>query len=117
MVAGRYFLVPLRRGYTLRRAPEGREAGDVPILNDAQLSDALPYIRDAPATAGTLELIVARPSVGERSLLAEGVVDLSCRPHRRLMVKARRAPAFDAARSPTAAHCHQLAVFPSHRRR
>jgi hypothetical protein len=48
----------------------------VPILNDAQLSDALPYIRDAPATAGTLELIVARPSVGERSLLAEGAVDL-----------------------------------------
>jgi hypothetical protein len=48
----------------------------VPILNDAQLADALPYLRDAPATAGTLELIVARPSVGERTLLAEGVVDL-----------------------------------------
>jgi hypothetical protein len=48
----------------------------VPILNDAQLADALPYLRDAPPTAGTLELIVARPSVGERTLLTEGTVDL-----------------------------------------
>jgi hypothetical protein len=48
----------------------------VPILNDTQLADALPYIREAPVTAGTLELIVARPSVGERTLLAEGAVDL-----------------------------------------
>jgi hypothetical protein len=55
---------------------KGCQAGGVPILSDAQLADALPYIRDAPATAGTLELIVARPSVGERTLLAEGVVDL-----------------------------------------
>jgi hypothetical protein len=48
----------------------------VPILNDAQLADALPYLRKSPATAGTLELIVARPSVGGRELLLEGVVDL-----------------------------------------
>ena len=48
----------------------------MPILNDAQLADALPYIRKAPTTAGTVELIVARPSVDERRLLAEGVVDL-----------------------------------------
>ena len=48
----------------------------MPILNDAQLVAALTHIRDAPATEGTLELIVARPSVDERALLDEGMLDL-----------------------------------------
>jgi hypothetical protein len=49
----------------------------VPILTEAELEAALPDIRKSPATRGTLELIVARPSVGERALLDEGVLDLT----------------------------------------
>ena len=37
-----------------------------------QLVAGLADVRLAPATAGTLELIVARPSAGERTVLAAG---------------------------------------------
>ncbi|HXW82689.1 MAG TPA: MOSC domain-containing protein [Acidimicrobiales bacterium] len=50
---------------------------DVPILTEAQLEAALPDIRNSPATGGTLDLIVARPSVDERALLDEGQLDLA----------------------------------------
>ena len=60
----------------LRPGPRRREANCVPILTEAQLAAALAHIRDAPATGGTLELIVARPSVDERALLDHGVLDL-----------------------------------------
>jgi hypothetical protein len=53
-----------------------RETVVVPILTEAQLEAALPDIRESPATTGTLELIVARPSVDERALLDEGELDL-----------------------------------------
>ena len=49
----------------------------MPILTDAQLEAALPDIRDSPATGGTLELIVARPSVDRRALLQDGELDLA----------------------------------------
>jgi hypothetical protein len=49
----------------------------MPILTGAQLEAALPAIRDSPATAGTLELIVARPSVGKRTMLEDGELDLA----------------------------------------
>lgn len=48
----------------------------MPILNDTELADALPHLRAAPATAGTLELIVARPAENQRRLLTEGELDL-----------------------------------------
>jgi hypothetical protein len=60
----------------MRPGPRRREARAVPILTEPQLAAALAHIRDAPATGGTLELIVARPSVDERALLDHGVLDL-----------------------------------------
>jgi MOSC domain-containing protein YiiM len=33
------------------------------------------HLRDAPAAVGTLELVVRRPAVDEREILAEGVLD------------------------------------------
>jgi len=49
----------------------------VPILTDTQLLAGLADVRDAPATRGTLELIVARPSEGQREVLDEGQLDLT----------------------------------------
>ena len=49
----------------------------MPILADTQLLAGLAHIRHAPATRGTLELIVARPSVGEREVIDEGLLDLA----------------------------------------
>jgi len=42
-----------------------------------QLEAGLDHIRQAPKDRGTLELIVRRPSVGAREVLAEGELDLS----------------------------------------
>jgi hypothetical protein len=47
----------------------------VPILTESQFEAALPDIRNSPATGGTLELIVARPSVDERAVLEQGELD------------------------------------------
>src|SRR3954452_12263671 len=41
-----------------------------------QLQAGLPHVRHSPADLGSLDLIVARPAVNERSLLAEGTLDL-----------------------------------------
>src|SRR5689334_12215553 len=41
-----------------------------------QLQAGLAHIREAPADAGTLEMIVARPAVDERVLLASGELDV-----------------------------------------
>lgn len=41
----------------------------------AELEAFLPVLRDAPRDVGTLELLVARPAVGERVVLPEGVLD------------------------------------------
>ena len=49
----------------------------MPILTEAQLEAALPEIRDSSATRGTLQLIVARPYVGQRALLDEGELDVA----------------------------------------
>ena len=46
----------------------------VPITT-AELQAQLDWIRAAPADAGRLELIVRRPGVDEREVLAEGVLD------------------------------------------
>jgi MOSC domain-containing protein YiiM len=43
----------------------------------AQLEAALDHIRAAPRDAGTIELIVRRPSKGERQLLDEAELDLT----------------------------------------
>jgi hypothetical protein len=37
-----------------------------------ELSAGLPWIREAPADAGTLEMIVRRPALDEREVMAEG---------------------------------------------
>lgn len=41
-----------------------------------ELVASLDAIRASPATEGTVELVVRRPAVGEREVLAEGVLDL-----------------------------------------
>lgn len=41
-----------------------------------ELQAGLAHIREAPADAGTLEMIVARPAVDERVLLASGELDV-----------------------------------------
>ncbi len=43
-----------------------------------ELEAALDWVRSSPADGGALTLIVARPSVGERELLAVGVLDPGC---------------------------------------
>jgi MOSC domain-containing protein YiiM len=40
-----------------------------------ELDGSLEVVRDAPADHGTVALIVRRPAVGEREILAEGVLD------------------------------------------
>jgi hypothetical protein len=41
-----------------------------------QLEAALPHILDSPSKVGTVELVVRRPSEGEREILDEGTLDL-----------------------------------------
>jgi MOSC domain-containing protein YiiM len=43
----------------------------------AVLEAGLEHIRASPADNGTLEMIVRRPEVGEREMLAEGLLDLT----------------------------------------
>jgi hypothetical protein len=49
---------------------------DVDLLDTAALESGLDVIRAAPADHGTLELIVARPAVGQRTVLDAAVLDL-----------------------------------------
>lgn len=42
----------------------------------AQLQAGVPHIRQSPTDVGSLELIVARPAVNERHVLAEATLDL-----------------------------------------
>jgi len=49
------------------------------VLKDVELTrleESLDHIRDSPADAGTLELIVSRPAVDERVVLTEARLDL-----------------------------------------
>jgi MOSC domain-containing protein YiiM len=50
---------------------------DVKHLTMTELEAGLPEVSQSPADAGRLELIVRRPGVGEREVLAEGQLDLS----------------------------------------
>jgi hypothetical protein len=43
----------------------------------AEIAAGMPHVRSAPREVGTLELVVARPAVGARTLLAEGRLDLA----------------------------------------
>jgi MOSC domain-containing protein YiiM len=54
------------------RAPTGARPAE---LDTAALEAGLPSIREAPRDAGTLELIVRRPAVEEREVLAEAQLD------------------------------------------
>ena len=45
-------------------------------VSAAEFEAGLPEILRAPATEGTVELIVRRPTEGEREILEEGVLDL-----------------------------------------
>lgn len=47
------------------------------MLNQQQLESGIPHIQESPLTEGTVELIVCRPSVGERQELVEGELDLT----------------------------------------
>ncbi|MGB7817385.1 MAG: hypothetical protein WBL35_01445 [Ornithinibacter sp.] len=47
-----------------------------PARTTAELEDFLGTLRQAPRDVGTLDLVVARPSEGERSVLDEGQLDL-----------------------------------------
>ena len=47
----------------------------MPTLTATGLEAALDHLRSAPATAGTLELVVRRPENGMRELLTQGVLD------------------------------------------
>jgi hypothetical protein len=53
-----------------------RQAGFMEHRTTDELEAALPHIEAAPADAGTLDLIVRRPAVDERQVLAEGELDL-----------------------------------------
>ena len=46
------------------------------VATAEELEGGLPRVLDAPADAGTLELIVRRPAENERELLDEGQLDL-----------------------------------------
>lgn len=46
-------------------------------LTTAQLEAGLPGIRRSPRDAGTVEMIVVRPGIGERRVLDEGQLDLT----------------------------------------
>lgn len=48
--------------------------GSVEHLSTAELEAGLDHVRDAPPDGGTVELIVCRPAVGERAVLAEGTL-------------------------------------------
>ena len=50
---------------------------DVRHLTAAELDAGLDRVRRAPADAGTVELIVRRPSVGGREVVEEAVLDLA----------------------------------------
>ena len=45
-------------------------------LTDEELAAGLPEIRRSPRGEGTVELIVARPAKGERTILEEGLFDI-----------------------------------------
>jgi MOSC domain-containing protein YiiM len=45
-------------------------------LDEAALEAGIDHIREAPATVGTVALVVRRPEIGEREVLAEGQLDL-----------------------------------------
>jgi hypothetical protein len=49
---------------------------DLMHLTRSELEDGLGTVRQSPKDAGTLELIVRRPQVGEREVLDEGRLDL-----------------------------------------
>jgi MOSC domain-containing protein YiiM len=50
--------------------------GAVQHLTTAELEAGLAEVRRSPADAGVVELVVARPEVGVRDVLAEGMLDL-----------------------------------------
>src|SRR5262249_60087015 len=45
-------------------------------LDTASLHAGLGYVRESPPDGGTVELIVRRPAVGEREVLAAGTLDM-----------------------------------------
>ena len=49
---------------------------EVKHLTTAELENGLPHVCQSPKDEGELALIVRRPSIGERELLAEGHLDL-----------------------------------------
>lgn len=69
----------------LERDPRVRSEGRVSRVattisehRDAEsLAGELEHIRAAPADDGVVELVVRRPAVGEREVLAEGILDLA----------------------------------------
>ncbi len=55
------------------------EDGNVPLhLRTADFEAGLDHVRRSPADCGTVELIVCRPDVDERLVLAEATLDESC---------------------------------------
>ncbi len=61
----------------MRRKPLDRGARlDGMTATATELSAALEHLRAAPATEGTLALVVRRPDVGAREILVEGRLDL-----------------------------------------
>ncbi len=59
---------------------QGRQPGhhgQVKHLSTAELEAGLAGVRDSPSDRGTVELIVRRPAVDEREVLAEGTLDLA----------------------------------------
>jgi hypothetical protein len=53
------------------------DAASVQHLTTADLEAALDHLRAAPSDEGTVELVVRRPAVDEREVLAEGQLDLA----------------------------------------
>lgn len=53
-----------------------RHHGNVEHLSTAELEVGLGDVRDSPSDGGTVELIVRRPAVDGREILAEGALDI-----------------------------------------
>jgi hypothetical protein len=53
-----------------------RHHGNVKHLSTAELEAGLSDVRDSPSDGGTVELIVRRPAVDEREVLAEATLDV-----------------------------------------
>lgn len=87
-------------------------------VSAAELEAGLPEIKLAPASEGTVELIVRRPAEGEREILEEGVLDLDeGLVGDRWLVSARTSGVADTSNQLTLMNARVIALISSGRER